>query len=456
MNTNPTDIIATQVDVQAQESEYRGWQTLSLNNDLITVQTAPIIGGRIIQFSLQDHEYLWVDDDLAGTQPTSSGLGSDGDTVNYGGEKLWPAPQAWQTGVYAHYCAFQGVPLDDRNPGPPMPDLDGIPHTGALIPGGIRLTSPASQQFGIQFVRDIQIFDASTRVNVVATMTNVDTGPHRWGIWSVAQVNATRPDGSLNTETRTYVPINRNSMFPKGYEQIFGQVGTLQIQPDYESGIMCVHFQNEVAKVGLDNDAGWVATVDGETGYVFVQQFTYQPHQPYPDNASVEVWLHGKGEFYAYDQLIDMGENPPHLIESEILSPFADLEPGETYTYQYDVLATNIGGNFPVLDCTPVGLTAAPLTATVVDQRLQLTGRFGLFYKGQASLAYLNQGGLPIGAADVMQTVTPASPLLLEESNLAIIESVPAEATSVVLQLRDRRGKLIANLAQAQILFLRD
>jgi hypothetical protein len=37
-------------------------------------------------------DFFWVNWQLAGKQPPESGLASDGGWLNYGVEKLWPAP----------------------------------------------------------------------------------------------------------------------------------------------------------------------------------------------------------------------------------------------------------------------------------------------------------------------------------------------------------------------------
>jgi len=95
----------------AGKSTYRGWESLALSNGLVEVQIVPQIGGRVIQFKLGDHEFLWVNPQLAGKLPPPSGLGPKGEWLNYGGDKLWPAPQGWGG--------------DDQWPGPPDAVLDG-------------------------------------------------------------------------------------------------------------------------------------------------------------------------------------------------------------------------------------------------------------------------------------------------------------------------------------------
>ena len=151
---------------------------------------------------------------------------------------------------------------------------------------------------------------------------------------------------------------------------------------------MRVNYQYQVGKIGLDSPAGWVATVDGASGAVFVQRFLFEPGKEYPDGSSVEFWLNGVGKIRAYNKDLVLPANAaenPYVFESEVLSPFARLAPGESYTWRYDWLAANIGGDFPVVDCSEAGITCEPLRTVVAEGTLHLAGRFGVFAPGSAS-----------------------------------------------------------------------
>jgi hypothetical protein len=70
---------------------YRGWNVLKMSNELLELSIVPEIGGRIIQFVFDGHGYLFVNDSLAGKVLPYQ----EGEWNNYGGDKLWPAPQGW-------------------------------------------------------------------------------------------------------------------------------------------------------------------------------------------------------------------------------------------------------------------------------------------------------------------------------------------------------------------------
>ncbi len=133
----------------AARSTYQGWKTLRLANPLIELQVLPDVGGRIIQFKLGSHEFLWVNPQLAGKLPPASGLTDDGGWFNIGGDKLWPAPQGWDN--------------EQQWPGPPDAVLDGQPYQLEQLPPGqpgetaIRLTSRNDPRSGIRLSRVVRI-----------------------------------------------------------------------------------------------------------------------------------------------------------------------------------------------------------------------------------------------------------------------------------------------------------
>ena len=430
----------------ASKSTYRGWESLALSNGLVEVQIVPQIGGRVIQFKLGDHEFLWVNPQLVGKLPPPGGLGPKGEWLNYGGDKLWPAPQGWGG--------------DDQWPGPPDAVLDGGAHTGRINVEKaedmhtVRLDSPEDKRSGIQFTRWIRVDTGSrggANVTFDTKMTNIDTKPRRWGIWQVTQLSAANRAGEgYNKEIRCWSPLNPASIHPRGYCEMFGLVNNPSFSVDPATKMFSANYKRIVGKVGLDNSAGWVAVVDGTAGYVFVERFTPFPDKKYPDQASVEFWMNGAGQIVCGDKIVDCKDDPvetPHLVESEVLSPFADLKPGESYTFHLEWFAARISGNFPVLACTPVGVTCEPLTAkAAAGGRLRLAGRFGVFYAAQAALAALDGDGKDLETIDLRLPVSPLEALVLEKD-----EPLPARAASVRLVLRDSAGKEIGELARTPI-----
>jgi hypothetical protein len=408
----PADKAWARDDKQAPtaRSTYHGWKSLRLSNPLIELQVLPDVGGRIIQFKLGSHEFLWVNPQLAGKLPPAGGLTDDGGWFNIGGDKLWPAPQGWDN--------------EQQWPGPPDAVFDGQPYQLEQLPPGqpgetaIRLTSRNDPRCGIRLSRIVRIFSNSTRVGFEATMENTDTKPRRWGIWAHTQLDAAKADRSgHNPLLQAWCPMNPRSKFAKAYDVIFGEKNNPSFQPDAARGLMHVQYQYKVGKIGVDSPAGWSATVNGETGAVFVQRFVFEPDKPYPDGSSVEFWLNGVGKIHAYNNDIVMADNAaenPYVFESEVLSPFAQLQPGQSYTWRYDWYATHIGGNFPVLDCSETGVTAVPLSAQTDGSQTHLTGRFGVFAPGTLRVEFADAHGILLATHDLSLTASPLHPLVID------------------------------------------
>ena len=435
------NLAAKELPVLAGGSTYQGWKSQRLSNGLIELQVLPDIGGRVIQFKLGDNEFLWVNPQLAGKLPTASGLAADGGWFNAGGDKLWPAPQGWDGAA--------------QWPGPPDAVLDGQPYSMESLPdqpgeSAVRLTSRDDPRSGIRFSRVVRIFEGCTRVSFEATMKNIDTQPRRWGIWAHTQLDGAKADGSAhNPLMRAWCPLNPQSKFPKGYDVIFGEKGNPSFQPDQVRGLMRVDYQYKVGKIGLDSHAGWVATVNGESGAVFVQRFTFEPKKAYPDGSSVEFWLNGVGQIHAYNKDMVMATNAaenPYVFESEVLSPFAELKPGESYTWHYDWYATNLGGDFQVMDCSDAGIVAEPLSADYSSRKARLKGRFGVFAPGTLRVELFNAQGEHLQTLDLPLKASPLQPLVLD-TNVA----VPADAVAVKLVWITTGGKAAGTLGTSPI-----
>jgi hypothetical protein len=412
-------------------------KSVDLANGFVTVHVLPQLGGRVIQYQLGDHPFFWVNPALVDKTPPASGLDAEGGWLNYGGDKLWPAPQGWDN--------------DDEWPGPPDGVLDGQPYAMEKLPVdqdgriGVRLTSRDDPRSGIRFSRTIRLDPEGSRVSFEATMTNVDTKPRRWGIWSHIQLdgfNAKRT--GHNPLMNAYCPINPNSHFPKGFSIIFGKKDNPSFQPDYAAGMMKVNYQYQVGKIGLDSHAGWLATVNGETGHAFIQRFVFESDQPYPDGASVEFWHNGIGSIQAYQKTMTMDstiDKNPCVFESEVLSPYAKLAPGETSTFKYQWQATTIGGDFPITECNDAGVTCLPLAASWSKGKLQLTGRFGVFAPGQIRVILYGPAGETISSEIMKEPASPLKPLVVD-----LTRDAATQPADVVIEwsskTRDRQGVL--------------
>jgi hypothetical protein len=419
------------------QGDESGWSFEYMSNDLIELQVVPEIGGRVLQYELGDYGFFLVNEQFYNEPPPASGVGPDDAWLNYGGDKLWLAPQGWDN--------------DQQWPGPPDPVLDGQPYAMENIGDGqIRLTSRKDMRSGVQLSRVIQVFEGTTRVSIAATMKNIDTRRRRWGVWAHTQFNAGNRYGKgYNENYWAYCPLNEDSVFAKGYQVQYGLANNMAYQPDYDNGMMKVHYQRRVGKIGIDCSAGWVATVDATDGYAFVQRFDYEQGKAYPDNSSVEIWMNGLGEFVAWDEVNESPESPkenPYNFESEVISPYASLEPGQEYTYHYQWYSAKIPSGLGVVDCSDVGVVCDALAVVRNGESYNISGKFGVFYEGSLVAHYLDVAGEQVHSETVLSQVSPLQECVLSHSMEAV-----ENTTSVSVHVYDKAGRDLGELVRASL-----
>ena len=387
------------MSINAQELEnsvYHGWNSYELSNKYNSIQIIPDIGGRIIQLEFNGTKLFWENPNLFGISSPTTGLDEKGGWLNYGGEKLWPAPQGWDNDKQWH--------------GPPDPVLDGGTYKSEVIDNNIvYLKSKPDPVSGIQFEREISMIPNTSGINISAIMTNTSNQDIHWGIWSNAQLDGSH-NGKLNEKFKVYAPINPNSKFVKGYGVLFGLVRNPQWIADKESGLMTIHYKYQVGKAVLDSDAGWLASVNGETGNVFIQKFDFEKDKEYPDHSSIAVWTNGVGSFYAWDKtntMVDDSKENPYMVESEIISPYSKLKTNEKYEYKYQWFTANIGGDFPVIDVKE-NVIISKLDIIKTNSGLKINARIASFREG---VIEIKSGNKVIKS----YSIDPKTPVVIEE-----------------------------------------
>jgi hypothetical protein len=317
----------------------------------------------------------------------------------------------------------------------------------------LRLTSQKDARSGIQFSRVVTLEDGTSILRVRVTMDNIDTKPRSWGIWTVTQLDAKNHRGpGFNPNLWAYIPANPHSHFPDGFKILFGSKTNPEFQYDPQKRMMRVHYQRKVGKVAMDSPSGWLANLDGDSGYVFVQTFRYKADRDYPDGASVEYWTNGLGKIFAWGKETIQPESTvenPYAIETELLSPRENLQPGRSASFDYEWRVAQIGGSFPILDCTSVGCIAEAFLGKRANSGvLALSGRFGVFYTGTVRARILDAGGNQLSETDPIK-ISPNSPLVMQ-TNFPNV-SAPVNAHMIELVVYDAGGKAIDRLARCTI-----
>ena len=360
--------------------KYKGWKVWSLKNHWLKLHIAPQLGGRIIQMEFNHYDFFFVNPGLEGKEPDAKLLNEYGPWLNFGGEKIWPAPQGWDS--------------PEQWPGPPDPVFDGgkysVTEPGDGNSNQLRLTSMPDQYTGLQIVKDVLLSEDRSEVTVNATFINISDTPREWAVWPVFQMNTL--NYSDEKRYRVICPVNPESQFEKGFKEMHGIVNNPQYSVN-DFGNLVVDYKYLVGKVGLDSNGNWVAFHDLKSGKVLVTTYEFQDHVSYPEGTSVQIWTQGKGMIYSRNRLKDFPDdfstNPPYL-EIELLSPLYKLLPGESANFQYRILAATIPRDTNVKLVNKTGIIAESLIAEIVGGKIRTRGRFGVFAKGSLKARIFN------------------------------------------------------------------
>jgi hypothetical protein len=422
---NPATSYATKLE----KTQFNGWNAYRLTNGLVTLYVAPELGGRAIQLELGDQGYFFVNADLAGKVLPAEQNNPKAGWANYGGDKVWPAPEGWMN--------------DNEWPSIPYYILDGSKFDAEVISNNaaevaVRVTSPKDPRTGVQFVRVFHVYAGTTRIKVEQVMRNISRRPIRWGIWHLIQHEAAdaKDRSKPNPELYMYVPLNPHSMIPEGYYKPYGDVR----HPSYEvvdgGRMLRIHYLYRVGKIAADSNAGWYAVVNGQKNLGLVENFKYFPGAEYPDSASIESWNDGPGTIARrpFDQtLADDPKQTPYFLESEVLSPYAALDPGEEYSFPVYWAPTRVPN--PIHDAASAGAISEPLSGKVEGGQVKLRGVFGVFTPGTLEAIFYSGLGEEL-THETLQAVDPREVVRLEKS-----VAVPASAFRVSVIARDPDGE---------------
>jgi len=416
------------------QADFKGWSAVYMANELIRVVAVPAIGGRIMAYDLGDYPYLFVDRDLAGklfTPDENQGDGSLSAWKNYGGDKTWPAPQGWDD--------------DTQWPGPPDPVLDSgqyrLDSFGSdELSAHIRMVSPEDIRTGLQITRQASIYPQSTRVSLELTFTNISERMIRWSIWDVVQLRAERklPDGRLTYEPECMVsaPLNPASRFEHNFNVMFGNVDNPQWGIDSDNNLFIGKYLWEIGKVGIDSPGGWIAFINNASGHAFAERFQYYRQGVYPDEGvSVECWTVGKGEVAN----LDYEESEIYLMETEVLSPLYEFEPGETRTFTIEWGVCRCPG--PILAVSEAGCVGQSLSIDSDRPDHHIKGVFGVFDPGDLFVSWLDKEGQVLESNAICR-VSPINPVVLDEP-----VEIPADSAELVLSVKadwDRTNRELA------------
>jgi Domain of unknown function (DUF4380) len=417
--------------------QYKGWKAIRLSNSLVSLTVAPEIGGRAIQLQLGEKALFFVNPALAGKVLTESEDNPQTGNWNYGGDKLWPAPEGWRG--------------DDEWPSVPYFILDGSRYAAETVTNtpeevALRVTSPGDPRTGVQFARTFHVYAGSTRVRVDQVMRNISRRQIRWGMWHLVQHDASDANdpSKPNPELYMYVPLNPHSVFPGGYAKLYGDVRHPSYEVIDDGTMLRVHYLYRVGKVGIDSDRGWYAVVNGERETCFLETFKFVSGVEYPDNSSVESWNDGPGIVHRnpFDQILkDDPKETPYFFETEILSPFISLDPGEERTFTVEWAVADAPP--PVVDSRWIGVVSDRFKAVPSGASVNLKGTFGVFAPGSLEATFYDEHGIVLQERK-LQDVDPRAAVHLSDT-----EPLPANTFRISLWVRNSAGENLGFLGNA-------
>ena len=403
---------------------FQGWDALRLDNGLVTAHLVPEIGGRLLQFALGGHSFLFSNRALDGRRFTPQEHQGDGSLLswkNYGGDKTWPAPQGWDGA--------------GQWPGPPDKVLDSGAYDAsseeANGSASVTMRSAADARTGLRIERKLGLAAGSSRLQLDLAFENISQREIRWSIWDIAQLDC----AACDSDGWLYVPVDPDE--PRPWHILFGEENS-QLQPDFRPGLFALNYQGIVGKIGLRSPGGWLAFADQRREHVLCMQFPHEPDAEYPDGgATVECWTEMPG--VPTPVPID---SPGHILEAEVLGPLRDLQPGERSELRITWSVARCPG--PVLAVVDAGCVHQPLSARREGEALRLGGVFGVFHQARAELAWLDPAGANLATQDLGE-VSPLAPLHVNRC-----ATTPDGARALQLQLR-RAGDDVLELERCTI-----
>ncbi len=405
---------------RVEDSEYAGWKAVRMSNPWVKLTFVPQLGGRLMQVTFGEHDFLFVNPQLKGQSFSPEVSAAQKRWFNYGGDKIWPMPEG--NNDEQHWPGATGEPLDSG-----VFRLEVLRQDATCT---VRMTGPPDAMIGQQYIRDVGIDAGSPVISFHAVMKNISGYPQVWSEQSVSQYDTADPQNPSqpNPDIWGFTPVNPHSSYLNSYHVRTGAAST----PGYSvrDGLFSVRAGNAGGEVWIDSPAEWLAVVDGASQYAMVERFRYQRAADYPGQATVIFFTTGQSR--RNGPPADPPRTPVHYMEAELNSPLVRLEPGETYAMDTQWFPTRMGSDFKT--ATYAGVIGQTLTATNSAGGIALTGEFGSFFAGQLEVRFYDRGGAKLSSA-VLQTVTP-----LEMIHLQQTVQMPPDTARVSLHLVDSQG----------------
>lgn len=274
---------------QSQFISYHGYtKAIELKSENVRVILCPQAGGRVLEFSVDGKNALFLDDE----------------------EKSWKPDK--QVPLTAGRFDF-GPELTIK----PHPKIWSGEWTGKVISANVAvLTSPRDEGCGVQLTREFELFrnpGKSAHLNCKQTITNISDKVQEYCHWG----RSFSPGGGI-----CLIPLgDRPSRFPSKYamyeDSAIINVSNKDERIRERNGFLEILGPPRKPKLGFDSYAGWLAYLI-PSDMLFVKRFATYPDRVYNEAAglTLSVWY------------------PAGLrIELEPIGPRERLEPGKSASF---------------------------------------------------------------------------------------------------------------------------
>lgn len=279
---------------------YEGYDAYQLKNEQVSLIILPAVGGRIVSYTLKNHEFLYTIPELKGREYNLEGIvdiesyRKDLDYVPAGGYKTWLAPQSkWGWPPYLDLAIGDyevAYELDERKI-------------------KFELISPCCRETGMRLTRTILLNKGDRKVRIKQGMKNFGSQSTEYGLWDVTQMKGTG---------QVIFPLeSKDDLVFLNQPQIDLEVEIIEVNHQLLAIVNC-HGQKEF-KLGTSFSAGWMLTVvetqDNKVGYL--KEFPVFEEATFGHECALEVF-----DTYKYD-----------YFEVEVHGPVTELKPKQSTSF---------------------------------------------------------------------------------------------------------------------------
>lgn len=273
-----------------QEITYHGYQhAIELRNDTTRVVLCPEVGGRILEYSLNGHNVLYLSQAERDWRPGDKPQGSAG-RFDIGPELVIPQRSILWSGAWQAQI------------------------TG---PRSAKLTSARDAATGVQLIREFQLAENTSQLLCTQTIANVSDQVKEWCHWS-RTFAVGKGICVIPLTPRGQTPFSR---FPNGWV-MYEEGSLINMRPSdpkivRRDNVLEIRPTPVKPKLGFDSYAGVIAYA-APNNLLFVKRFETFPDRVYNEAAglTISVW-------YPDNQ----------MVELEPIGPRERLAPGESAAF---------------------------------------------------------------------------------------------------------------------------